>query len=252
LTALKVEEGCAAFLRLNNYTGLALRNLRMLILIDPDVPPPERELNPDLILVSHSHPKHFTPAYVAALAGKNTRIASTSGVIYRMRRMKFRFPQNLVPMHPGDRVDLGEVVVEAHPGFHPYKAVVPGAAERFASINEGEWGERHLSFALNLRGFGRVYHMSDSILLSPLKEAGRVGIAIVPVNLEYWNSAEKAAQAADLLRPEKVFALMNLKKGGFLDRWSAGREKKKFEEEMKRRGIEVEFLEVGVPYIGRF
>lgn len=244
--SIKVEEGCAAFLRLNNYTGVAIKHPHMLILIDPDIPPPKQAVNPGLILISHSHPRHFTPAYIAGLAGKNTRIATTSGVAYRMRRMRFRFPHNLTLLQPGEKLELGDVVVEAHSGFHPYKAVVPGAAERFASLNEGQWGERHLSFALNLPEFGRVYHMSDSILLSPLRKVGRTEIAVVPVNLEHWNSAERAAEAVALLQPRKVLALTSMR-GGLLDRWSARRERKRFAEEMKGRGIVAEFLEVGVP-----
>jgi L-ascorbate metabolism protein UlaG (beta-lactamase superfamily) len=244
LASLRVDKGSTAFLRLNNYTGLAVKTSQKLILVDPDISAPRSSLNPDLILVSHSHPKHFTPAYVATLASENTKIVGTSKVLYSLKKMHFKFPHNLHALRPGEVAKVGDTIIEAHKALHPYKALVPSMGERFASLDEGGWGgEQHLSFALTPQGSAKIYHMSDSMTSSDLRKISEVEIAILPVNLDSWNSPGDAILAVEALEPEVVLAMRNVKKGGFLERWSARRECRKFTDEMNKRGIKTSFLE---------
>ncbi len=242
-----MDDGSAVFLRLNNYTGVAVKTSGELILIDPDIPGSDVRLDPDLILVSHSHAKHFTPSCVAPLASHKTRIIGTWKVIYGLKKMVSKCPGDLLALTPGNTLPVGNMFVEAHRAVHPYKALVPTASERFASINEGKWGEQHLSFAISRRDVGKIYHMSDSVPFSELKDIRDVEVAIIPLNLDSWNSPEEAVLAARILKPRVVLALNNTKKGGFFDRWSAKRECRRFESEMRRLGADAVFLG-GTPY----
>lgn len=240
----RIDEGTTAFLGLNDYTALAVKTSRELVLIDPDIPVPKVQLNPDLILISHSHPGHFTPAFIAGLASENTKIMGTSKVLYSLKKMHFKFPHNLHALRPGETAKAGDTVVEAHKAVHPYKALVPTASERFASLDEGGWrGEQHLSYAFTPRGSPKIYHMSDSVPFSDLKKIREVEVAVLPVNLDSWNSPGDATLVVEALRPERVLAMKNVKKGGFLERWSARRECRKFKDEMSKRGVKMSFLE---------
>ncbi len=244
------EDGSTIFLRLNNYTGVAVKSPGSLILIDPDNYGPGHVSghglpgggHPDAILVSHSHPKHFTPADVASLADADTKVMGTWRVIYSLKKMARRRPRNMIALRPGNSIFVGDVEVEVHRALHPYKAVVPTVSERFASVDEGKWGEQHLSFAFTPKGFGKVYHMSDSVPFKGLEEIKGVEIAILPVNLGHWNSIEDAVLAVKALRPRIVLALGNFKKGGLLDRWSARREQGRFRKKISSLGAEVVFL----------
>lgn len=225
-----MDKGAAVFLRLNSYTGVAVKTREELILIDPDIPrAPRGDVNPELILVSHSHPGHFSSSRVASLASPETRILGSWRVVYALRNASRDL--RLIALRPGNVLPLGDTVVEAHGASHP----LTGAGDGIRS-------EDHLSFAVTPRDVGKIYHMSDSTPYPGLKDITGVDIAILPVGLQRWNSLEEVSRTAEALKPRVALLLDRPRDDGLLNRWRDGRARRKLETEMARMGIKAVFL----------
>lgn len=249
LASLGVDKGSAVILRLNSYTGVAVKTPQSLILIDPGIHGHslQGQLRPDIILVSHSHAGHFFPADIASLASENTKVLGTWRVIYALKKASFKHSSNLIALSPGNSIAAGDTDIEVHRALHPDISMAPAARERSASTAAAGSREQHLSFALTLRGLGKIYHMVDSAPSPELEKARGVEMAILPLNLNPWNSVREAAAAAEALKPRTVLALSNTEKRGILNRLRARRELTRFKKELRRRGAEAAFL-TDTPY----
>ncbi len=136
----------------------------------------------DLILITHAHFDHCSPADVKKIIKKNTIIAvaeSCGG----------KFESAIKTVRPGDRFDEAGFSVEAVRAYNTNKNFHP---------KSNGW----LGFVINLPDGRKLYHAGDTDNIPEMKDIKNIDIAILPVGGTYTMNAEEAAQAALVLSPK--------------------------------------------------
>jgi len=133
----------------------------------------------DLILITHAHHDHFSPADIK-------KLRTTETVIVGPADCTAQLTGDVRTMAPGDAITVGTVKIEAVPAYNPRKPYHPQA-------------NRWLGFILTVAG-RRIYFAGDTDLIPAMKDI-RADIAILPVGGTYTMTAAEAAEAAALINP---------------------------------------------------
>ncbi|MDI9570539.1 MAG: MBL fold metallo-hydrolase [Pseudomonadota bacterium] len=133
----------------------------------------------DLILISHSHHDHLSPADIEKLRKADTVIVGPADCASQLSG-------DVRTMAPGDSLTVGAVRIEAVPAYNPRKPYHPQA---------NLW----LGFILTVEG-KRIYFAGDTDLIPEMRDI-RADIAILPVGGTYTMTAGEAAKAAALIQP---------------------------------------------------
>jgi L-ascorbate metabolism protein UlaG (beta-lactamase superfamily) len=150
-------------------SGLRIRLGGRIVWLDPvKVPAAEKA---DLILITHDHGDHYSPADVARLSGPATRIlVGFDGSAFERIR-------------PGDRRSLGELAIEAVPAYNVVKA------QRHPK------SAGYCGFILSAGGL-RLYDAGDTERIPEMKGIS-CDVAFLPLGQTYtMGSVAEAAQAA--------------------------------------------------------
>lgn len=134
----------------------------------------------DIILITHEHYDHCSPEDVA-------KISTPETVIVTEKDSAAKLAGDVRIVAPGDRVEVGEVYVEAVPAYNVDKTFHPRA---------NGW----LGFIIELEGV-RIYHAGDTDFIPEMNDF-KVDIALLPVSGTYVMTAEEAVQAALALKPK--------------------------------------------------
>ncbi|MBW2673641.1 MAG: MBL fold metallo-hydrolase [Deltaproteobacteria bacterium] len=134
----------------------------------------------DIILISHNHYDHLSPEDVRRIQKEDTVIVATQDSAADLSG-------DIRVVKPGDVVQLDEISVEAVPSYNADKAFHP---------RENNW----LGFVVTAGG-KRIYYCGDTDLI-PEMETIRADIMLVPVGGTYTMTAEEAARAVNIIRPE--------------------------------------------------
>ncbi|MDD3347446.1 MBL fold metallo-hydrolase [Oscillibacter sp.] len=149
------------------------------------MPPPceAKELDLDVLLISHEHNDHFDVDAIGDLVREKTQVYTNCVVAAQMEEMGFAADQIHV-LHKGQAEALGECTL------------LP------VDCDHGELAPEALGFLLDF-GFGRLYYAGDTALtLSRLAVplAMRPEVAILPINGAFGNlNGVEAARYAGLL-----------------------------------------------------
>ena len=153
--------------------------------------PPLEELAPlDAIVISHAHHDHLDTGSLRLLAADCPAIAPRgSGAILRRAGIREVFE-----VDAGDRVPVGDLVVEAVPALHD--------GRRYP------FGRRRPALGYLFEGTPPLYFAGDTDLFPEMRElAGRVDVAALPVGgwgprvTEGHLDPARAARAAALIQP---------------------------------------------------
>jgi len=132
----------------------------------------------DLILITHTHPDHFSDEDIERLSNSKTVLIGAHDVVPK---------RPIVHMRPGDSRNLGWVGIEAVPAYNPAKQFHP---------KTNNW----LGFVIELEGH-RIYHCGDTDLIPEMSALRSIDVALLPVGGTYTMDPEEAAKAAGILKP---------------------------------------------------
>jgi len=134
----------------------------------------------DIILITHPHYDHCSPKDVAKIQKKETVIVTPADCGEKLSG-------DIRTVKPGDTLTVKGVKIEVVPAYNITKTFHPKA---------NGW----VGYIVTLDGT-RIYHAGDTDLIPEMKTF-KVDIAFLPVSGKYVMTAEEAAKAADVLKPQ--------------------------------------------------
>ena len=140
----------------------------------------------NLILVTHDHGDHLSPADIKKIRTKDTVVVTIAA-----GAKKLSGPVRTVK--PGDRLTVQGIEIEAVPAYNVSKFRAPG--QPFHPRQQG-----HVGFIVTVDGV-RIYHTGDTDVI-PEMEGLDVDIMLVPVSGTYVMTAEEGAEAARIVQPK--------------------------------------------------
>jgi len=157
------------------------------IYFDPLISFRDQSLQADIILISHSHSDHYSPASLK-------RISKPETVIITSQPVATLLPQDGVPgqvrvLRPGERATVGAVEIEATEAYNVDKSYHPKESG-------------NLGFIVTLGG-KRIYFAGDTDLIPEMANI-RADVAMLPVGGTYTMDAKEAAQAVAAINPKVV------------------------------------------------
>ncbi len=139
-----------------------------------------------IVLVSHEHGDHCSPEDIAKISGPDTILVANPTAAVRLEG-------NVRVMMPGDRLQLGEIEIEAVPAYNVNKFRAPG-------VPFHPQKDQHNGYIVTING-ERLYFAGDTDHIPEMAEIDCT-VALLPVSGTYVMTAEEAAQAAQTIAPQ--------------------------------------------------
>ncbi|HAH05264.1 MAG TPA: Zn-dependent hydrolase [Elusimicrobia bacterium] len=136
----------------------------------------------DLILITHDHFDHCSPADIERVSKLGTVLVGPAGIVGKA-------PGSVRVLAPGGKMTLEDVSVEAVPSYNLDKPFHPKASG-------------NLGYVAVLDGV-RVYHAGDTDAIPEMKKL-KVDVALLPIGGTYTMTAAQAAEAANAMKPKVV------------------------------------------------
>lgn len=136
----------------------------------------------DLVLVSHEHADHCSPADVKKLGGPDTVVLAGGSAAEKLHGAQ--------RVRPGDRLSVAGVEVEAVRAYNVDKFRSPGVPfhPRYAG---------HVGYVVTVDGV-RIYFAGDTDHIPEMADVA-CDVALLPVSGTYVMTVEEAAEAARVL-----------------------------------------------------
>ena len=139
----------------------------------------------DVILISHSHGDHLSPADVQKIQKADTVIIAAGDAAGQLSG-------DVRALKPGGQAAVPGVTVQAVPAYNINKSFHPKSKD---------W----IGFLITV-GKKTIYYGGDTDLIPEMKDI-RADILILPVGGTYTMTAKEAAEAANLIRPEAAIPI---------------------------------------------
>jgi L-ascorbate metabolism protein UlaG (beta-lactamase superfamily) len=153
------------------------------IYFDPWKLPPGSPLA-DVILVSHDHYDHLSAGDVKKVSGPKTTVIANPSAAAKLEGARV--------IRPGEKITVGDVIVEAVPAYNLNKFRSPGV------VFHPRQGE-HNGYIVTVGG-ERLYHAGDTDHI-PEMSGIKCDVALLPVSGTYVMTADEAAGAAAAIKP---------------------------------------------------
>lgn len=143
----------------------------------------------DVIVITHDHFDHCSPADIRGIIKSDTVIVTTSKCKNKLGLINARF----VEIVPGKAFRVDGIKVEAIPAYNTNKFRSPGVP--YHPKRDGNIGT-----IITINDV-RVFHAGDSDFTLEMKSV-KTDVALLPVSGTYVMTAEEAAQAANVIKPD--------------------------------------------------
>lgn len=133
--------------------------------------------NADLVLVTHDHSDHLSPADIAKIAGSDTRFVAASACVSKLQHAGYTDIQSMVP---GSKVTVFGLDITAVPAYNVVKQMHPR-------------NKHYVGFLIDFDGI-TMYHTGDTERIPEMKEI-RCDIILLPLGQTYtMNNVEEAVE----------------------------------------------------------
>ena len=133
----------------------------------------------DIILITHSHSDHLSPADIAKLVSDKTLFIATADCTSTIQQ---QFNKQTVTLEPGMKLKIGEIQIEAVPAYNI-------ETQHHPKVNK--W----VGYILTIDGI-HIYHAGDTGLIPEMKNIN-CEIALLPIHRPYsFYTFEDTVQAA--------------------------------------------------------
>lgn len=139
-----------------------------------------------IVLVSHDHGDHCSPEDIQKISGPNTVVVANPTAAAKLKG-------DVRVIAPGDKLELGEIKIEAVPAYNINKFRAPGMPFHPQEA-------QHNGYVVTVGG-ERIYFAGDTDHI-PAMDKIDCDIALLPVSGTYVMTAEEAAQAAQAISPQ--------------------------------------------------
>lgn len=140
----------------------------------------------DIVLVSHEHGDHCSPADVKKVSGTQTVIVANKTAAPKLKG-------DVHVLHPGESLQVGEVTIEAVPAYNINKFRSPGVPFHPKPA-------QHNGYIVTVEG-ERIYFAGDTDHIPEMAEID-CAVALLPVSGTYVMTAAEAAKAAQAIQPQ--------------------------------------------------
>lgn len=134
----------------------------------------------DIVLITHNHFDHCSPDDIEKISGEGTTVICSSDCAGDLGK-------SAKPLSPGDKVNVGDVEIEAVPAYNTNKKFHP---------RENNW----LGYVITVGG-EKIYVAGDTDVIPEMSDLRDIDIALLPVGGTYTMTAAEAAEAADKIAP---------------------------------------------------
>lgn len=142
----------------------------------------------DLILITHEHYDHLDAELINTLKKKGTLVFCNHNSLKTIPWA--------MEMHPGDRQEIKNVIIEAVPAYNIVNERAPG--QPFHPRGQG------LGYILTIGG-KRFYIAGDTENTAEMKALKNIDVAFLPMNLPYTMTPAMVADAARAFRPRILY-----------------------------------------------
>jgi L-ascorbate metabolism protein UlaG (beta-lactamase superfamily) len=170
------------------HDGFRIQNGKV-IYIDP-FKIGDRGPKADIVLVSHEHFDHLSIEDLKKIVTPNTVVVAHAQSAVELSKLKVKETKIV---KPGDKVTIGEIMIQAVPAYNLNKGPEPGKV--FHPKEDGKLG-----FVVTVKGI-RIYHAADSDHIPEMKGLNP-DIALLPVSGTYVMTPQEAAEAAASVNPK--------------------------------------------------
>ncbi|MBN2569118.1 MAG: MBL fold metallo-hydrolase [Deltaproteobacteria bacterium] len=145
----------------------------------------------DLILITHDHHDHCSPDDVS-------RIQKDDTVIITIPAAAKKLSGTIRKVAPGDKINEQGIKISVVPAYNTNKYRNPG--EHFHPRESN-----YVGFILTVEG-ERIYHSGDTDVIPEMKSI-ETDTALLPVSGIYVMTPDEAAEAAEIIKPEKIIPM---------------------------------------------
>jgi len=149
----------------------------------------------DILLITHEHFDHLSADDIKKVANDKTIAVAPPACKNELSKLKLG---GVEYVHPGDKVTLEGISIEAVPAYIHNKFREPGKV--FHPKEDGKVG-----YIVGMKGV-RVYHSGDTDAIPEMK-GFKADLALLPVSGTYVMTFEEAAQAVKMIGPKAAIPM---------------------------------------------